>query len=222
MKVDVESGSAVGRWPGWLVFAVQLVLIGAVSAAPEDDYQRGLKAYQQGDVVAAMSLLRAPANAGHAASQSLLAFILDRADFTEEAARLYRGAAAQGDPEAHAALANLYLTGRGIAKDEKLALQHFSKAAELGNSLAIQVMADAYLKGQMGLGAAPRDNAAAVAAFKRAADLGHLPAAEALARAYAEGSFGLTTDTAQAATWQARVVELRKQSAAAAPAKAKR
>ena len=45
-------------------------------AAPEDDHRRGLEAYHRGDVATAMAALRAPAKAGHAPSQALLAFML--------------------------------------------------------------------------------------------------------------------------------------------------
>ena len=142
------------------VLAVLLAALqcAAAPASPEDEHRRGLQAYHRGDVSTAMSLLRGPAAAGHAPAQALLAFILDRADFADEALRLYRAAAAQGDAEAHAGLANLLLTGRGIAKDEKQALEHFSKAAALGHVPAIQVLADAHLKGLMGLGQAPQDH----------------------------------------------------------------
>lgn len=116
-------------------------LTGATLAAPADDHRRGLAAYQRGDVVAAMAALRPAARAGHAPSQVLLAFILDRGDFPDEAARLYREAAAQGDAEGHAGLANLLLTGRGIAKDEKAARAHFSAAATLGHAGAQQALA---------------------------------------------------------------------------------
>ena len=208
------------RANGWVLCAVLCLCMAVARAAPEDDHRRGLQAYHRGDVATAMAVLRAPAAAGHAPSQSLLAFILDRGDFAEEAGRLYTQAAAQGDAEAHAALGNFYLTGRGFAKDEKLALLHFSKAAEQGHALAIQVIADAHVKGLMGLGAEPRDPARTRADLLRAADLGHLPAAEALARAYRDGGFGLQPDAAQAARWQARSAELRA-GRASAPAKAR-
>ena len=123
----------------------------AALAAPEDEHRRGLEAYHRGDVATAMSVLRAPAKAGHAPSQSLLAFMLDRGDFVEEAAALYRQAAAQDDTDALYALANFHLTGRGVANDEKQALALFSKAAELGHAPSIQVLADAKAKGLMGL-----------------------------------------------------------------------
>jgi TPR repeat protein len=115
----------------------------AVMAAPADDHQRGMAAYQRGDVVAAMSAFRAAARSGHAPSQSMLAFILDKADFVDEAAALYRAAAEQNDAEGHAGLANAYLTGRGVAKDEKLAMRHFSKAADLGHAVSASIVARA-------------------------------------------------------------------------------
>jgi TPR repeat protein len=205
----------------WVVFcAVQALWVACASAATDDEYRLGLQAYQRGDVASAMGLLRAPARAGHAGSQTLLAFILERADLADEAARLYTQAAAQGDADAHAALADLYLTGRGVAKDEKRALEHFSKAAQLGHAASIEVLASAHLKGTMGLGSDPRDNSAAVGALRRAADQGHLVSVEALAQAYRRGGFGLEADAAQAAAWQARADELRRQRAGP-PAKAR-
>jgi TPR repeat protein len=115
----------------------------ASAAAPADDHQRGLAAYQRGDVVAAMAALRAAAKAGHAPSQSLLAFILDKADFVDESIALYRAAAEQNDAEGHAGLGNAYLSGRGVAKDEKQAMRHFSKAADLGHAASKAVVARA-------------------------------------------------------------------------------
>jgi TPR repeat protein len=200
----------------WLAVAAQCIVLSQALAAPEDDHRRGMSAYHRGDVASAIAILRVPANGGHAPSQSLLAFILDRGDFAEEAARLYEQAAAQGDAEALAALGNFYLTGRGVAKDEKRALEHFSKAAEQGHELAMQVLADAHIRGQMGLDREPRDFARAQADLRRAADIGHLPAAEALERAHRQGGFGLQPDATQADRWRARVAEIRAQRARAA------
>ena len=159
-----------GRW--WHGGAVVAMWVGsgAVLATAADDHRRGLQAYQRGDVVAAMAALRGAAAAGHAPAQSLLAFILDRADFAAEALQLYRSAAAQDDAEGHAGLALMALTGRGIAKDENLALQHFSKAADLGHAASIQALAGAYLKNQLGLDAEGRDATAALHALRRAAE----------------------------------------------------
>jgi len=208
----VPKGAVVVRGARqWAWIVVQCIALGHAWAAPEDDHRRGLQAYHRGDISAAMAILRAPANAGHAPSQALLAFILDRGDFAEESARLYGLAAAQGDAEAQAALGNFYLTGRGVAKDEKQALVQFSKAAEQGHVLAIQVLADAHIKGSLGLASEPRDNTRAQADLKRAADIGHLPAVEALEKACRQGGFGLAPDAAQAERWRARAAEIRAQ-----------
>lgn len=130
------------RRAGWwtMVLAAACCAVAQAAAAPADDHQRGLQAYQRGDVVGAMAALRPAARAGHAPSQVLLAFILDRGDYPEEAARLYRQAAEQGDAEGQAGLANLLLTGRGVAKDEKAALEQFSKAAAQGHAGARQAL----------------------------------------------------------------------------------
>jgi TPR repeat protein len=128
-------------------------------AAPADDHQRGLQAYHRGDVVGALGILRPAARAGHAPAQALLAFLLERADETAEAARWYRLAAEQDDPEGHAGLAALLASGRGVAKDEKAAVLHFSKAAARGHKASAALLAQAYRSG--GLGLAPDPEAAA-------------------------------------------------------------
>jgi TPR repeat protein len=179
-------------------------------AAPADDFQRGRLAYQRGDVVGAMSTLRPAATAGYAPAQSLLAYILDRADLGDEALVLYRAAAAQDDAEGHTGLADRYLTGRGVAKDEKLALLHFSKAAAQGHALSIEVIADSWLKGRFGLDAAS-DPSAARSAVLLAAERQHLPSVDGIAAGYRSGRFGLPVDEAEAARWQTRAALWRKQ-----------
>ncbi len=209
-----------GRWLGG-VGVVLMALAAPVHGAAQDDYRQGLQAYHRGDVAGAMAALQPAAQAGHAAAQSLLGYILDRADFAEQAAALWRQAAAQGDAEAHAGLANLHLTGRGVAKDEKQALLHFSEAASRGHALATEVLASAWLGGRLGLDAAAQPEAAR-AAVQRAAESGHLASAEALAQAYRSGRFGLPVDEAQALSWQARVLALQaRRTATPVPAKAR-
>lgn len=139
---------------GWIASGL-IGVVFAAGAAPVDDHQRGLQAYQRGDMAAAMGELRKAADAGHVPSQTLLAFILDRAGFADDAARLYRAAAERDDAEGHAGLAAAYLSGRGIAKDEKQAWLHFSKAAELRHEASIDLVADAYRKGLFGVAADP-------------------------------------------------------------------
>lgn len=176
--------------------------------------QRGLLALQRGDVASAMGALRAPARAGHAPSQSLLAYILERADLVAEAVPLWTAAAAQGDADAHAGLGSLYQSGRGVIKDEKLALRHFSEAAARGHAASVELVAQAWLQGQLGAHAAA-DPDSAQAALLRAAEQGHLASADALAGAYRSGRWGLKVDLQQAQAWQDRAKRLRDQRASA-------
>lgn len=185
-----------------LLITSALVLLAAVPvcAAPDDDHRAGLQAYHRGDVVGALQALRPAAEAGHAPSQALLAFLLERADETDAAARWYRAAAAQGDVHGHAGLAQLLASGRGVAKDENAALAAFSKAAALGHRSSIETVATAWIQGRLGADAA-RQPAVAAQAIRRAAEGGHLPSAEALARAHREGLYGLPVDAAEAQRW---------------------
>lgn len=143
------------RWLSVLTRVALALLLAAqipdASAAPDDDHRRGLGAYHRGDVVAAMRALRPAAEAGHAPAQALLGFILEKSGDYEQAARLYARAAAQDDVEGHASLGHLLLAGQGIAKDEKRALVHFSKAAERGHAPSIMLLAEAYRRGSHGL-----------------------------------------------------------------------
>ncbi len=197
--------------------AALLALSPVAFAAPEDDHQRGLAAYHRGDVTTAIGALRPAAAAGHAPSQALLAFVYERAGEVDRAVPLYRDAAAQGLSDAQVRWAEMLLAGQGVAKDEKAALEQFSKAAAQGHRHAIEVVASAWLKGQWGADERA-DPVTARAAVLRAADGGHLPSAEALAAAYRSGRFGLDLDPAQAARWDTQVGAWRRQRAPAASA----
>lgn len=201
------------------LLAALAVTAAAVQAAPADEHRRGLQALHRGDVAGAIVALRPAAAAGHAPSQSLLAQVFEGADEVTEAARLFQAAAQQDDAEGHVGLARLLLVGRGLAKDEKRALQHFSKAAALGHAHAAEVLASAYLQRRHGADESA-EPAAAREAVLRAAAAGHLPSVDALALAYRDGRFGLAPDEAQAARWrnQAAAWRLQRASAASAPA----
>jgi TPR repeat protein len=195
------------------VGACALLAAAAVAAAPADDHQRGLQAYQRGDVAGAMRELRRAADAGHAPSQSMLAFILDRADYADEAARLYREAAQRDDAQGHDGLGTAYLIGRGLPRNEKLAWLHFSKAADLGHAAAIEKVADGWRTGKLVRdGDTPPD--APRVALLRAAERDHLPSIDALAAAHRNGLYGVAVDAAQAEQWRARGDALRKSRAA--------
>lgn len=178
--------------------------IGLAWAAPEDDFRAGSQAYRGGDVVQAMALLKKSADAGHAPSQSLLAYILDKAEFNDEAIAYYRKAAAQGDPEGEFGLGTMYAAGEGVKRDLAEARKWITRAAEKGHAGAINATAQAYINGDLGIDAAQRKSEEALRWVRRAADAGHLPAMENLAVAYRTGGYGLAIDLKQAEALEAR------------------
>ncbi|HSO06795.1 MAG TPA: sel1 repeat family protein [Pelomicrobium sp.] len=198
----------------WLAAAMLVLGVAApAQAAPDDVYIKAREAYGRGDVVAAMALLRPVADEGHAPSQSFLAYILDKADFDEEAVRYYRMAAAQGYAEGQYGLAGMLAAGQGAKVDAPEALRLLRAASEQGHPGATVALAQAYIAGLLGLDARQRNSAEAAAVLKRAADAGYRPAVTELVRAYREGAYGLAPDPAEAARWDARAKAL-----AAAPA----
>lgn len=192
------------------LFALLACLGGSVLAEPEEDYQAGLKSHSVGDIVGAMSPLRRAALAGHAKAQALLAEILDRTDFDEDAVDLYRKAAAQGDPDGMFGLGTMIVSGEGVKKDPAAGRVWIQKAAELGHLQAINVMAQGYIKAELGISPAERDTPEALAWVKRAAANEYLPAIDALAAAYATGNgYGLAVDRALADQYQAQANRIR-------------
>jgi len=181
----------------------------APAAAPEDDFKEGQKAYQRGDVAHAMTLLRKPADAGNAKAQALLAEILDRSEFNEEAFEYYRKSAEQGDPDGEFGLAGMYASGEGGKKDPKEALKWFIKAADQGHAQALKVVAGAYIFGDLGLDDADRNSDQAAKWIKRAAAADFVPAVEILAKAYRSGGMGIEPDPKQAEAWESKLNQLR-------------
>lgn len=66
----------------------------------------------------------------------------------EEALKYLKPAASAGDADAMYALGQMYASGRGIKKDEKLATGYFLKAANLGNAEAQQSLGSALMLGE--------------------------------------------------------------------------
>lgn len=179
--------------------------VGPGWAAPEDDFRAGSRAFYTGDVVQAMALLRKSADTGHAPSQSLLAYVLDKAEFNDEAIAYYRKAAAQGDAEGEFGLGSMYAAGEGVKRDPAEARKWITRAAERGHATAINALAQAYIKGELGIDANQRNGADALRWVRRAADAGHLPAMENLAVAHRTGAYGLAVDLKQAEALDAKV-----------------
>lgn len=199
-------------------------LLSVALAGPNEDYQAGFKSFQEGDVVGAMAPLRNAANAGHPKAQVLLAEILDRSEFDEDAVALYRKAAEQGDPDGMFGLGAMLAAGEGVKKKDPVeGRKWIEKAAGLEQKQAINVMAQAYLKGELGLTEAERDTPQALHWVRLSADNDYLPAVDALAAAYTNGDrLGVTADKATADRYLAQANRLRNIDQAKAKKKVKR
>lgn len=189
-----------------LPIAAALLLAGAALAAPQDDFEAGRKAYMLGDFVGAMPILKRAADAGHADAQSLYAYILDKAEYNEDAAKYFRQAAEQGNADGQYGLGVLYADGEGVARDPAAAREWLQRAGAQGHSLAILALSQAVLGGNLGFKRDQAD-AAALGWVNKAAELGSLPALAYLARGHRSGAFG-AVDVAQAERFEARIKAL--------------
>lgn len=195
-----------------LIYLAVILLGGYVVsalAAPEDDYQEGLRAYRTGDMVRAMSTLRKGADAGHAPAQALLGVVLEKADYPQEAAEYYRKAADQGNADGRFGLGMMYITGNGMKQDPGQARPLIVMAADQGHTQAINMLAESAIKGKAGLFRQEIDPKEALAWIRRAADGNYIPALEYLGRAYRQGLLGLAVDVKQAQAFENRVKKLR-------------
>lgn len=181
----------------------------AGSANLAASYEAGSKAYNEGDVATAMSILKPAADAGHAPSQALLGFILDKSLFYDDAVAYYRKSADQAYAEGQYGLGGMYADGSGVKQDFGEARRLFIKAAEQGHKQAVNVMAQAYINGGLGLDEAARQGPEALAWIKRSADNDDLPSIDALAAAYRSGQYGLAPDPKKAEALIARANKLR-------------
>lgn len=183
----------------------------AAYAGTDEDYQAGLKSYRDGDVVGAMPTLRKAADAGHPKAQVLFAEVLDRAEFDEDAIAYYRKAAGQGEPDGMVGLASMLAGGEGVKKKDPLeAREWIQKAAELGHEQATNLMAQAYLRAELGVTEAEQNSAAALRWIELAAQQNYLPAVDALVQAYRVGNkLTLSADPKMAERYFAQANRLR-------------
>lgn len=198
------------RWLS-ILLAGMLAFSGALLAADNEDYDLGFKRYQEGDVVGAMTPLRKAANAGHIKAMVLLAQILDASEFDEDAVGLFRQAAELGDPDGMFGLGAMTASGEGLKKkDPEAGRAWILKAAELGHVQAINVMAQSYLKAEMGLTEADRNTPEALRWVQLAAKNDYLPAVDALAEAYRTGGIlGISANAALADEYWAQANKIR-------------
>ena len=135
---------------GVVLFCVLVVSPGSGDAWAEDaseTFEKGLTAYNRGDLPGALPLFREAAEGGSADAQAWLGYLLDLAEENVESVRWYRAAAEQGNKEGMAGLADMYAKGEGVERDLAEARSLYEKAADAGHDRAARVLARAYENG---------------------------------------------------------------------------
>lgn len=193
----------------YLAWAVLGAYALAGLAAPQDDYQEGRRAYQRADMGRAMSLLKKAADTGHAPAQALFGVVMEKTGNNEEAVAYYRKAADQGDADGQFSLGMMLMNGSGIKKDVSQARAWITRAAENGHVEAINVLAEAHMRGERGPFGAKPEPEQGLRWVRRAADNNYLPAVDYFARAYRSGAPGVVADAKQAERYEARAKKLR-------------
>lgn len=191
--------------------ATSMVAASAVKAipSPEEDYQAAIKADAADDLMEAGMLFRRAAERGHAAAQAEIAARLEYATVYQKALEFYRKSAEQGNAAGQFGLGLTYALGKlGVEQDFAEARKWIILAANQEYHLAIIKLAEAYMKGGLGLDGKARSGSEAAAWIKRAADINYIPAIKELASAYRSGQYGLGVDPKQADDLDAKVNKL--------------
>lgn len=181
-----------------LAFLMFAAGTGPAFAGPDEDYAAGMIQYERNDFTNALPLIRKAADAGHVKAMIVMATMLDAAEVDDQAATYYRKAADAGNLDGIYGLATMYASGDGVKKDVQEARNLIIRAAEGGHQQATWVIAQAYIRGELGIPEDQRDGKDALKWITLAADKEFLPALEALEKAYRAGGYGLAPSIAKA------------------------
>ena len=122
-----------------LVLAI-ILLVGGVSVATAQNFNKGLEAYNAGDYQTALQEWRPLAEQGHAGVQHNLALMYTSGEGVPqdyaEAVKWWRRAAEQGHASAQGSLGVMYEFGRGTLKDNVMAHMWFNIASANGHSVS--------------------------------------------------------------------------------------
>jgi TPR repeat protein len=121
---------------------------------------------------------------------------------TPEEVERYQKAAVQGDANAQNYLGRMYISGRGVPKDEYKAVEWFRKSAEQGFANAQNNLGNMYCDGRGVL----KDDREAIGWYQKAADQGYAPAQNSLGRMYQDGR-GVPQNEREAMEWYRKAAD---------------
>lgn len=176
------------------------------SADIEEAYNRGRLAWDDGDLINTMIILRMPADNGHAEAQALLGFIFDQSEDDAIAADYYRKSASQGNLEGMYGLAGFLISGDGGVKvDIPAARALYERSAEMRHAPSIGVMVESYVSGGLGVTEEERNGPSALNWYTIGAEIGIVKAFEQLIDANRNGKLGLAKNPEEADRLQAKM-----------------
>ena len=171
-----------------------------------DNFDKGLAAYNQKDYAIAFTFWEPLAKSGNKVAQYNLGIMYDNGQGVtqdyQQAVAWYRKAAKQGYASAQYNLGVRYYNGQGVTQDYQQALVWYRKAAKLGYASAQYNLGVMYKKGQ----GVTQDYKQAVAWYRKAAEQGHASAQNNLGWMYKKGQ-GVTQDYKQAVAWYRKAAE---------------
>ncbi len=116
------------------------------------DFQKGLKAYQQGDYATALKEWKPLAEQGHTDAQINLGSMYLQGEGVPKndkaAIKWYRLAAEQGHALAQFRLGEIYSQGEGVLQNYETALKAYAPAAEQGHAIAQFKLGEIYSQGE--------------------------------------------------------------------------
>lgn len=124
-----------------------MVVSGELVATPEEEFEKGSKAFKKGDMITAMPMLESASNAGHVEAMLMLGFIYDNAEENETALGLYKRAAELGSAKGQFKYGLLLLKGEGTKKNSEEGIRWINKAVEQKHTPAMIFIAGSYLYG---------------------------------------------------------------------------
>jgi hypothetical protein len=137
-----------------LIILILVLLLGMniLSISHANDFDEGIKAYDNGNFKKAYSLFLKEAKKGNATAQNEIGVMYAKGkgvlkDY-KEAMKWYRLAAEQGLAMAQYNIGVMYRNGQGVLKDYKEAMKWYRLAAEQGYSGAKCNLAEAYATGK--------------------------------------------------------------------------
>lgn len=157
------------------------------SYAQDNNFKKGVDAYNSGNNKNAFSFWLKAANQGNAIAQFNLGTLYENGEGVSQdyskAFEWYQKAANQGNVDAQFNLGSMYYNGNGVGQNYKKALEWWQKAANHGDSDAQYWLGNLYENGE----GITQDFDKSFELFRKAANQGHAEAQYALGKIYLEG-----------------------------------